>query len=100
LDALPNGSPTCLRIGDWYDNRLVDRSRMNREVHVRVCERLRGKFPRSTRLSTWVIFGFLARYAKFWYSKILRCSYEIYLTSMPTALRPSMTRSTISSNLI
>jgi hypothetical protein len=23
---------------------------MNREVHVRVCERLRGKFPRSTRL--------------------------------------------------
>ena len=24
---------------------------MNREVHVRVCEGLRGKFPRSTRLS-------------------------------------------------
>ena len=23
---------------------------MNREVHVRVCEGLRGKFPRSTRL--------------------------------------------------
>ena len=25
---------------------------MIREVHVRVCERLRGKFPRSTRLPT------------------------------------------------
>ena len=24
---------------------------MNREVHVRVCEGLRGKFPRSTRLA-------------------------------------------------
>jgi hypothetical protein len=36
--------------GSW----LVDRSRMNREVHVRVCEGLRGKFPRSTRLTTFI----------------------------------------------
>ena len=59
LGALPNGSPTCLRTGDGYDNRLVDKSRMNREVHVRFCEGLRGKLPRSTRLYSLVIFGFL-----------------------------------------
>ena len=60
LGASPNRSLTCLRIGDWCDNRLVDRSRMNREVHVRLRERLRGKFPRSTRLCSWVIFIILA----------------------------------------
>ena len=61
LGALPNRCPTCLRTGDWCDNRLVDRSRMNREIHVRFCERLRGKLPRSTRLSGSLIFSFLAK---------------------------------------
>ncbi len=30
---------------------MADRSRMNREVHVRICEGLGVKFPRATRLS-------------------------------------------------
>ena len=30
---------------------LIAKSRMNREVHVRFCERLGVKFPRPTRLS-------------------------------------------------
>jgi len=34
----------------WYLERLDDRSRMSGDVHVRFCERLRGKFPRATRL--------------------------------------------------
>ena len=31
-------------------HRLVDRSRMSGDVHVRFCEGLRGRFPRATRL--------------------------------------------------
>ena len=38
LGALRNRCLTCLRTGEWYDNRLVDKSRMNREVHVRFWE--------------------------------------------------------------
>jgi hypothetical protein len=30
-----------------------DRSRMNREIHVRFCESLRVKLPRATRLRGW-----------------------------------------------
>ncbi len=33
--------------------RMADRSRMNREVHVRCCGGLEVKFLRSTRLNTW-----------------------------------------------
>ena len=33
---------------------LDDRSRMNREIHVRICEGLRGKFPRPTRLADFM----------------------------------------------
>jgi hypothetical protein len=29
---------------------MADRSRMNREVHVRICEGLGVRFPRATRL--------------------------------------------------
>jgi hypothetical protein len=36
---------------------------MNREVHVRFCERLRGRFPRPTRLAqilcSWVVVSWL-----------------------------------------
>jgi len=40
----------CLYTGRWeYCQRLDNRSRMSREVHVRFCEGLRVKFPRSTR---------------------------------------------------
>jgi hypothetical protein len=31
------------------NTRCIDTSRMSREVHVRICEKLRGKFPRLTR---------------------------------------------------
>ena len=44
----PDSSP----IGDLdQQERLLDGSGMNREVHVPFCERLRGKFPRSTHLT-------------------------------------------------
>jgi len=49
--ASQNRCLICLCTGDLWDSWLVDRSRMNREIHVRICERLRGKFPWSTRLS-------------------------------------------------
>jgi RNA-directed DNA polymerase len=40
----------CLYTGSWeYCQRLDNRSRMSREVHVRFCEGLRVKFPRPTR---------------------------------------------------
>ena len=39
-------SLVCLFIGVLLMRGLDDRSRMNREVHVRVCEGLSGKFPR------------------------------------------------------
>ena len=39
-------TPTCLHIGGLVlNNDWNDRSRMNREVHVRFCERLRLKCP-------------------------------------------------------
>lgn len=41
---LPTGGRVCV-------DRLLDGSGMNREVHVPFCERLRGRFPRSTHLS-------------------------------------------------
>jgi hypothetical protein len=34
---------------------MADRSRMNREVHVRICEGLGVKFPRATRLKGRII---------------------------------------------
>jgi group II intron reverse transcriptase/maturase len=49
LSALQNRWGTCSLTGNLWDSWLVDRSRMNREVHVRICEGLRGKFPWSTR---------------------------------------------------
>jgi len=36
---LRNRCLNCLRAGDWYDNRL-DRIQVNREVHLRLSERL------------------------------------------------------------
>ena len=65
LGASPNRSLTCLLIGDWCDNRPVDKSRMNREVHVRFCEGLRGKLPRSTRPLNRLIFGLWYQYRIF-----------------------------------
>ena len=53
FSALQNSCLSCLCTGDLWDSWPVDRSRMNREVHVRVCEGLRGKFPWSTRLSCY-----------------------------------------------
>ncbi len=43
-------SRTCSRIGLWYQ-RLDDRSRMNRKVHVRFWEGLEVRFPGATQLS-------------------------------------------------
>jgi len=37
-------------IGNIYGLWLVNKSRINREVYVRFCERLKGKFLWSTRL--------------------------------------------------
>ena len=50
--ALLVGSPGCLPTGiGWaYDRRLDDGSRMSGDVHVRFCERPRGRFPRATHL--------------------------------------------------
>jgi hypothetical protein len=42
---------------------LDNRSRMNREIHVRICEGLRGKFPRPTRL--WILITLLISHADF-----------------------------------
>ncbi|MGA2465059.1 MAG: hypothetical protein ABSH06_12000 [Thermodesulfobacteriota bacterium] len=39
--------PYCLVNQRWQ---LDDKSRMNRDVHVRICEGLGVKFPRATRL--------------------------------------------------
>ena len=50
LNRLLFDSLIYLFIGALLMRGLDDRSRMNREVHVRICERLRGKFPRPTRL--------------------------------------------------
>ena len=41
----------CLRIGRWYQ-RFDDRSRMNREVHVRFWEGVGVKFSRATQLTS------------------------------------------------
>src|SRR5262249_8193552 len=50
-DGLPNGSRASLCIGRWgYGLRLDDRSRMSREVHVRICEGVGVRLPRATRL--------------------------------------------------
>ena len=38
----------CLYIGGYRKKRLDNGSRVNREIYARFCERLRGKFPRST----------------------------------------------------
>ena len=48
--ALLVESPGCLPTGiGWAcDRRLDDGSRMSGDVHVRFCERLRGRFPRAT----------------------------------------------------
>jgi len=41
-----------LHIGNSYFHRAMDKkSRMSREIHVRFCESLRGKFPWATRPS-------------------------------------------------
>ena len=53
FSALQNRCLICLCTGDLWDSWPVDRSRMNREIHVRICEGLRGKFPWSTRLPTF-----------------------------------------------
>jgi RNA-directed DNA polymerase len=46
-----NACPDCLSIGSWaWGLRLNNGSRMSREVHVRFCEGLAGKFRRSTLL--------------------------------------------------
>jgi hypothetical protein len=45
-----SGLLICLHTGNWHRSlRPDDKSRMNREVHVRICEGLRGKCPWSTR---------------------------------------------------
>ena len=40
---------SCFTTGVWLGIWLDSGSRMTRECHVRICERLRGKFPRPTR---------------------------------------------------
>src|SRR5689334_9627298 len=43
-------SSTVVRALGFLFRRTADkRSRMNREIHVRICESLRGQFPRATR---------------------------------------------------
>src|SRR5689334_10372991 len=50
-DRLPDGSRASLSIGRWECGlRLDDRSRMSREVHVRICEGVRVRLPHATRL--------------------------------------------------
>jgi len=39
----------CVGLRLWGFRRMADRSRMNREVHVRICEGLGVKFPWATR---------------------------------------------------
>ncbi len=43
-------SQACLRTGASCRRGLNDKSRMSREVHVRICERVGVRFPRATRL--------------------------------------------------
>src|SRR5271154_6840098 len=45
-------SPTVRALGFLFRRTADKRSRMNREIHVRICESLRGQFPRATRPST------------------------------------------------
>ena len=66
LGELRNRCRICLHIGDWYGKRLVDRSRMNWEIHVRLREGLRGKLPWSTRPCSLGEFVILARCHRFW----------------------------------
>src|SRR5262249_46080282 len=48
--GLPNGSRASLCTGRWgYGLRLDDRSRMSREVHVRICKGVGVRLPRVTR---------------------------------------------------
>ena len=50
--ARPSGIPRCSHIGRPDScRRLSDKSRMSGDVHVRFCERVGVRFPRSTRLS-------------------------------------------------
>ena len=49
LGGLENANHGCLHTGVLPMRGLDDRSRMNREVHVRVCESAGGKFPCATR---------------------------------------------------
>lgn len=46
---------TCVPIGDWR-HRLGDRSRMNREVHVRFWEGLLVRFRWATQISRLYIY--------------------------------------------
>ena len=48
----------CLLTGVLRMGRLDDKSRMSREAHVRLCEGLRGKLPRSTRPLIHTPLGF------------------------------------------
>jgi hypothetical protein len=49
---------------------------MNREVHVRVCERLRGRFPWSTRL--WILWYEIFKVNKHILDKLLTSSTLFY----------------------
>ena len=53
----------CVGLRPWGLKRKAGRSRVNREVHARICGSVGVRFPCATRLGTWVIFGFLARSA-------------------------------------
>jgi len=49
-----NGQPEELAgFGGRRQPSLSGTSRMNREIHVRICERLGVKFPGATRQSPW-----------------------------------------------
>jgi len=52
----------CVGLGPRGFKRKAGRSRVNREIHARICGGLEVKFLRSTRLCTWMIFSPLARY--------------------------------------
>ena len=49
LGMLSDKTQVCLLTGDYFIERLSNRSRMKGDFHVRFCESPRGRFPQATR---------------------------------------------------